>query len=232
MAMCSTKRKSDMAKKIAVLLSGCGVYDGSEIYETVLTLLRLDQSGAEYQCIAPNDDMMHVINHMTGEEMPESRNILVEAARLARGNIIDLADAKAEEYDGLILPGGFGAAKNLCDFAVKGTEMSIRQDVIDFVRSFHKAMKPVGLMCIAPVMVPQIFGEKSICTIGTDPDVASAVTAMGGEHQDRSVDDICVDAVNKVVTTPAYMLASGIFDASKGIFALVDEVLSMIKKYN
>jgi enhancing lycopene biosynthesis protein 2 len=104
--------------------------------------------------------------------------------------------------------------------------------VVNFVRAFHEAEKPVGLMCIAPVMVPQIFGNKSICTIGTDPDVASAVKAMGGEHQDRAVDDICVDAANKIVTTPAYMLASGIFEASKGIFALVDEVLSMIKKYN
>jgi enhancing lycopene biosynthesis protein 2 len=221
-----------MAKKIAVLLSGCGVYDGSEIYEAVLTLLRLDQSGAEYQCIAPNDDMMHVINHRTGEEMSESRNMLVEAARLARGNVIDLADAKQEDFDGLILPGGFGAAKNLCDFAVKGTDMSIRQDVLEFVRSFHSAQKPVGLMCIAPVMVPQIFGEKAICTIGTDPDVASAVKAMGGEHQDRAVDDVCIDKANKIVTTPAYMLASGLHEASKGIFALVDEILSMIKKYN
>ena len=221
-----------MAKKIAVLLSGCGVYDGSEIYETVLTLLRLDQSGAEYQCIAPNDQMMHVINHQSGEEMAESRNILTEAARLARGNIVDLADADQNDFDGLILPGGFGAAKNLCDFAVKGADMSIRDDVVTFVRSFHQAQKPVGLMCIAPVMVPQIFGEKAQCTIGTDPDVAGAVNAMGGEHQDRSVDDICVDAANKLVTTPAYMLASGLFEASKGIYALVDEVLSMIKKYN
>jgi len=221
-----------MAKKIAVLLSGCGVYDGSEIYETVLTLLRLEQSGAEYQCFAPNDAMMHVINHLTGEEMPESRNILVEAARLARGNIVDLAEAKADEFDGLILPGGFGAAKNLCDFAVKGTDMSVRQDVIDFVRSFHKAQKPVGLMCIAPVMIPQLFDEKVTCTIGTDPSVAEAVTAMGAEHQDRAVDDICIDKANKVITTPAYMLAGSIFEASKGIFALVDEILSMIKKYN
>ena len=218
-----------MAKKIAVLLSGCGVYDGSEIYETVLTLSRLDQSGAEYQCVAPNDSMMHVINHQTGDEMSESRNILVEAARLARGNTIDLADAKQDDFDALILPGGFGAAKNLCDFAVKGADMSVREDVVAFARSFHEANKPVGLMCIAPVMVPAIFGENAKCTIGTDPDVAGAVTAMGGEHQDRGVDDICVDAANKVVTTPAYMLASNIHEASKGIFALVDEILSMIK---
>lgn len=218
-----------MAKKIAVLLSGCGVYDGSEIYETVLTLLRLDQSGAEYQCMAPNDAMMHVINHQTGEEMNESRNIMIEAARLARGNIIDLADADLSEFDALILPGGFGAAKNLCDFAVKGTDMTIRKDVISCVQNFHQAKKPVGLMCIAPVMVPQLFGENAQCTIGTDPDVAAAVENMGGEHQDRGVDDICVDAANKLVTTPAYMLASNIHEASKGIFALVDELLSMIK---
>lgn len=219
-----------MAKKVAVLLSGCGVYDGSEIYETVLTLLRLDQCGAEYQCIAPNDEMMHVINHATGDEMPESRNILTEAARLARGNIIDLADAKEQDYDALILPGGFGAAKNLCDFAVKGSDMTVRADVADFTRSFHSAEKPVGLMCIAPVMVAQIFGSGVKCTIGTDPDVAEEITNMGASHEDRGVDDICVDEFNKVITTPAYMLATSINDASKGIFELVDKVLSLIKR--
>ncbi|GAA3943683.1 isoprenoid biosynthesis glyoxalase ElbB [Litoribacillus peritrichatus] len=219
-----------MAKKVAVLLSGCGVYDGSEIYEAVLTLLRLDQSGAEYQCIAPNDEMMHVINHATGEEMSESRNMLVEAARLARGNVQDLAEAKQESFDALILPGGFGAAKNLCDFAVKGSEMSVRPDVLSFVRSFHQAEKPVGLMCIAPVMMPVIFGKGVKCTIGTDPDVADEIRTMGGDHQDRGVDDVCIDPVNKLVSTPAYMLATGMHEASKGIFTLVDEILSMIKK--
>ncbi len=219
-----------MAKKVAVLLSGCGVYDGSEIYEAVLTLLRLDQSGAEYQCVAPNGDMMHVINHTNGEEMSEARNIMVEASRLARGDIADLATVNVDDFDAVIVPGGFGAAKNLCDFAVKGSDMSVRKDVLSFIQSFHQAEKPAGLMCIAPVMVPQIFGGGAVCTIGTDPNVSEEIKTMGGEHQDRGVDDVCIDEANKLVTTPAYMLATGINEASRGVFTLVDKVLGMIKK--
>ncbi|WP_415889893.1 isoprenoid biosynthesis glyoxalase ElbB [Neptuniibacter sp. SY11_33] len=214
-------------KKIAVILSGCGVYDGAEIYESVLTLLQIAESGASSQCMAPNIEQMHVINHLTGEEAGETRNVLVEAARLARGEIIDLATANAEDYDALIIPGGFGAAKNLSDFAVKGPECSVNPDVINFTQAMHKAGKPVGLICIAPAMTPILFGEGATCTIGNDADTASAIEAMGGKHQDCGVSEIVIDSERKVVTTPAYMLAGSITEAASGIRKLVDEVLEL-----
>lgn len=215
-------------KKVAVILSGCGVFDGAEIYESVLTLLRIEQNEASYQCMAPNIEQMHVINHLKGEEASgESRNVLVEAARIARGEIIDLADANPEDYDALIIPGGFGAAKNLCDFAVKGPEASINAEVSRFATAMHQASKPVGLICIAPAMTPLLFGEGTRCTIGTDADTAAAITAMGGDHQNCPVNDMVIDADKKVVTTPAYMLAGTISEAASGINKLVDAVIDM-----
>ncbi len=216
--------------KIAVLLSGCGVYDGSEIYEATLTLLRLDQNGVAYQCVAPDVEQMHVINHLTGEEMPgETRNVLVEAARLARGEVLSLADANAAEYDALILPGGFGAAKNLSDFALRGAEAQVNPDVLQFARAFVDAGKPVGLVCIAPALAPLIFGEGVRCTIGKDADTASAITAMGGEHVDCPVNDTVIDEDRKLISTPAYMLAGGISEASAGIFKLVDQIVQWVQ---
>ncbi len=215
-------------KKIAVILSGCGVYDGAEIYESVLTLLQLNERGVDYQCMAPNIEQLHVVNHLTGEVAEgESRNVLVEAARLARGEIIDLAIADASEYDALIIPGGFGAAKNLSDFAVKGPECQVNTDVLAFTQAIHQAGKPVGLICIAPAMTPLIFGEGATCTIGNDADTAAAIEAMGGKHQDCSVSEIVVDQQRKVVTTPAYMLAGSISDAASGIRKLVDQIIDM-----
>ena len=215
-------------KKIAVILSGCGVYDGAEIYESVLTLLQIAERGAVSQCMAPNIDQMHVINHLTGEEATgESRNVLVEAARIARGEIIDLATANAQDYDALIIPGGFGAAKNLSDFAVKGAECQVNPDVINFTQAMHKAGKPVGLICIAPAMTPVLFGEGATCTIGNDADTAAAIEAMGGKHQDCGVNEIVIDSERKLVTTPAYMLAGSITEAASGIRKLVDQVIEM-----
>lgn len=215
------------AKKVAVILAGCGVYDGSEIYESTITLLSLDQAGVEYQCMAPNVDQMHVINHLTGEESGETRNVLVEAARLARGNIIDLAEANAADYDALIIPGGFGAAKNLSTFAVDGSNMSINADVAAFTKAIHEQGKPVGLICIAPAMTPLLFGEGTECTIGNDADTAAAIEAMGGKHQNCAVESFHVDEAKKVVTTPAYMLAGRISEAAAGISKLVTKVLEM-----
>ncbi len=215
-------------KKIAVILSGCGVYDGAEIYESVVTLLQIAERGAEYQCMAPDIEQMHVVNHLTGEEAAgESRNVLVEAARLARGEIIDLATANAADYDALIIPGGFGAAKNLSDFAVKGAECEINPDVISFTQAMHQSGKPVGLICIAPAMTPVLFGEGATCTIGNDADTASAIEAMGGKHQDCGVSEIVIDSERKLVTTPAYMLAGSITEAASGIRKLVDQVLEL-----
>jgi len=213
--------------KIAVILSGCGVFDGSEIYESTLTLLALDQAGVEYQCMAPDIEQMHVINHLTGQEMDEKRNVLIEAARIARGDIINLADADPSDYDALIVPGGFGAAKNLSDFAVKGADMSVNKDVQSLIQAMHKAGKPVGLICIAPAMTPRLFGEGATCTIGDDPETASAIEAMGGVHQKCPVEEIVIDKERKIVTTPAYMLAGRISEAASGINKLVSEILAL-----
>jgi len=213
-------------KKIAVILSGSGVFDGSEIYESVLTFLRLEHNSVHYQCFAPNVEQLHVINHLTGEVAEgETRNVLVEAARLARGNVKDLAEANPDEFDAMIIPGGFGAAKNLSDFAIKGHECSINPDLERFARAIHQAGKPVGLICIAPAMTPKLLGTGIQCTIGNDAGVAEAITAMGGQHTDCSVDQIVIDEASKVITTPAYMLAGSITEAASGINRLVDEVV-------
>ncbi len=217
-----------MNRKVAVILSGCGVYDGSEIYESVITLLRLDQRGATVQCFAPDIEQMHVINHLTGAEMPESRNVLVESARLARGNIKDLHEADVEDFDALIMPGGFGAAKNLSDFATQGAGSTILPEVLQLAQAFAKAGKPVGMMCIAPTMAAQIFGPGVVCTLGNDDDPAAVASReMGIEHQACEVTEIVEDPQHKLVTTPAYMLAQSISEAASGINKLVDRVLDL-----
>ncbi len=215
--------------KVAVVLSGCGVYDGAEINEAVLTLLSLEQQGASYQCFAPDIAQMHVINHLTGEPVEgESRNVMVEAARIARGNVLDLASARAADYDALLVPGGFGAAKNLCDFAVAGAQMSLQSDFLRVAQEFHQAGKPIGLICIAPVMAAAICGEGTRCTIGNDADTAAAIQAMGGRHLECPVDEARVDSERKMVTTPAYMLAGSVSEAYAGISDCVREVLALI----
>jgi len=216
-----------MSKKVAVILSGCGVYDGAEIHESVITLLRLDQRGAQVQCFAPNIVQLHVINHLTGEEMPESRNVLVESARIARGNVKDLREARAEDFDALIVPGGFGSAKNLSNFAVEGAGCTVQPDVLALTEAFAEAGKPVGLMCISPALAAKIYGPGVNCTIGTDADTAAAVTKMGGTHEECLVTDIVEDTARKLVSTPAYMLAQNISEAASGINKLVDRVLEL-----
>ena len=214
-------------KNIAVILSGCGVYDGAEIHESVITLLRLSQRGANVQCFAPNIAQHHVINHLTGEEMPESRNVLVESARIARANVKDIREARVEDFDALIVPGGFGAAKNLSDFAAKGTECTVQPDVLALAEAFAEAGKPVGLMCISPAIAAKIYGPGVICTIGKDADTAEAVTKMGAIHHECEVTDIVEDTARKLVTTPAYMLAQSISEAASGINKMVDRVLEL-----
>ncbi|KMM88551.1 isoprenoid biosynthesis glyoxalase ElbB [Pseudomonas lundensis] len=214
-------------KKVAVILSGCGVYDGAEIHESVITLLRLDQRGAQAQCFAPNIAQMHVINHLTGEEMPESRNVLVESARIARGEVKDIREANVEDFDALIVPGGFGAAKNLSDFAAKGAECTVQPDVLALAEAFAEASKPVGLMCISPAMAAKIYGPGVICTIGNDADTAAAVDKMGATHQECEVSEIVEDTARKLVSTPAYMLAQSISEAASGINKMVDRVLEL-----
>ncbi|MBX9763338.1 MAG: isoprenoid biosynthesis glyoxalase ElbB [Pseudomonadaceae bacterium] len=216
-----------MNKKIAVILSGCGVYDGAEIHESVLTLLRLDQRGAVVQCFAPNVAQLHVVDHYSGDEMDETRNVLVESARIARGQIKDVKELHVGDFDAVILPGGFGVAKNLSDFVVSGANCNVQADVLSATQTFVKAGKPVGLMCIAPALAAKIFGAGVICTIGKDHDTAAALTQMGAEHHECEVSDIVEDAQHKLVTTPAYMLAQSISEAAAGINKLVDRVLEL-----
>ncbi len=217
-----------MSKKVAVILAGSGVYDGSELHEAVITLLALARQDAEVQCFAPNVAQMHVVNHLTGEVSEgETRNVLVESARIARGAVKDVLQLEAGEYDALIIPGGFGAAKNLCDFALNGSDMTMNEGVLTAAKSFKAAGKPIGLMCIAPTMAVAIFGDGVQCTIGTDAETAAVLITMGAEHINADVNHVVVDEAHKLVTTPAYMLAENIAQAADGIEELVDRVLAL-----
>jgi len=215
-------------KKVAVILSGSGFLDGAEIQESVITLLTLDRAGVDYQCMAPDIEQMHVVNHLTGEVSEgESRNVLVEAARIARMKVIDIALANPNDYDAVILPGGYGAAKNLSNFAVKGAESSVQEDVLQFTRAFAATGKPMGFVCIAPALIPHIYGADAKLTIGSDADTAAAITEMGGVHINCPVDDFVVDEERKLVSTPAYMLDERIGDVANGIEKLVNKVLEL-----
>ena len=211
--------------KVAVILSGCGVFDGAEIHESVLTLMSLEEKGAEYQCFAPDVDQHHVINHLNGEEMSETRNVLVESARIARGNVKPVTELDASQFDALLFPGGFGAAKNLSDFAFKGKDCQVEANTLKAAQAFVQANKPIGFICIAPAMIPHVYGESAQLTIGNDADTAAAIEAMGGNHVCCPVDEFVVDEGHKVVSTPAYMLAGNISEAASGIRKLVSKVL-------
>lgn len=216
-------------KKVGVVLAGCGVYDGAEIHEAVITLLALDKAGAQIICMAPNAPQMHVINHVKGEPAAgESRNVLIESARIARGEIKNMKEVKASDLDALIFPGGFGAAKNLCTFAVDGVNCKVNPDVERLVKEMHKAKKPMGFICIAPVLAAKILGSNQPkLTIGSDPDTAQAIEKMGGKHIVCKVDEIVVDEVNKIVSTPAYMLGPTISYVAKGIEKCVEQISNM-----
>ncbi|WP_413402907.1 isoprenoid biosynthesis glyoxalase ElbB [Pseudoalteromonas sp. KJ71-7] len=213
-------------KNVAVILAGCGVFDGSEINEVVLTLLHIEKNNAQYQCFAPDIAQHHTLNHITGEEMAEPRNVLVESARITRGNIKSLTELDVTQFDALIIPGGFGVAKNLSDFAINGTNAKVNDEVLSACKAFAKANKATGYMCIAPALLPFIYNKPQI-TIGNDSDTADVLTSLGAEHIECKVDDIVIDKNNKLVTTPAYMLAQSIMDADVGIEKLVSNVLAM-----
>ncbi|MCS0125807.1 MULTISPECIES: isoprenoid biosynthesis glyoxalase ElbB [Vibrio] len=214
-------------KKVAVILSGSGVYDGSEIHEAVLALYAIEKAGATWHCFAPNIDQLHVINHLTGDEMDETRNVLIESARIARGNIDDVAKLNVDEYDALLLPGGFGAAKNLTDFAVSGAECSINTHVAQACRAFANAKKPAGYLCISPVIIPMIYEQGVKGTVGNDEAVSIAFNQMGGEHTTCPVEDIVFDEKHLVLSTPAYMLAENISQAASGIEKLASKLIKI-----
>lgn len=222
-----------MAKRIGVILSGCGVYDGSEINETVITLLAIDRAGVEAVCMAPNIPQMHVINHLTGEPAEgETRNALVESARIARGNIKDLATVQAADIDALILPGGFGAAKNLSSFAVQGPECTVNSEVARLIKEVYAAKKPIAAICIAPAVLSKVLGDENVShqlTIGTDEETAEALGKMGTKHIQCPVREFVVDRENKLVSSPAYMLAGNISEAAEGIEKTIQALIGLIE---
>jgi len=213
-------------KKIAVILSGCGVFDGSEIHEAVLTLLAIDKLGASYEIFAPDIQQYHVINHLTGSVSDEKRNVLEESARIARGNISDLKTFNCKNFDGLVLPGGFGAAKNLSDYAFKGAEFNVIPDIEKAIISIHAASKPIAALCISPVILAKILGKVEI-TIGKDPGTISNIEQLGAVHKCTNNGQIIIDEVNKIVTSPCYMLNASVKDIADGAEAAIKALLEM-----
>jgi len=217
-------------KNIAVILSGCGYLDGAEIREAVLALLALDSQGAQYKIFALNKAQHHVVNHVNGEEVPDAkRNILEESARIARGEIADLAKLNVDNFDALVLPGGFGVAKNMCSFAFEGINANVDELVLDVVKAFKQASKPIGAICISPALVALSVGEHSpTLTIGTDEGTAQALEQLGAKHQNCETNDCVVDEHHKIVTTPAYMDGNAkLSDVFAGISKLVSEVIRL-----
>ncbi len=220
----------DSSSTAAVVLSGSGVYDGTEITEAVSVLVALDRVGVSYQCYAPDVPQRQVIDHLAGTETGEKRNVLAESARIARGKIRPLEECRADEHLCLIFPGGFGAAKNLCSFAFDGTNVKVEPQVRRVLADFHAAGKPIGLACIAPVLAAAVFGPRGIApqiTIGTDRTTADAINQLGGRHQETDETGIVVDEKNRLVTTPCYMNDVGPYTVFVGANKMVDTVLEM-----
>jgi enhancing lycopene biosynthesis protein 2 len=215
------------SKKIAVVLSGCGVYDGAEIHESVMALWAIASAGATYDIYAPDVMQHHVVNHLNGQEMQEKRNVLIEAARIARGAIQPLSELEAAKADALLLPGGFGVAKNLCSFAIDGANCIVNPEIKKVVKDFHQAGKPIGAMCISPVLITKILANPKV-TIGSDNDTANAIEAMGGKHVNTSHGEIVIDSTNQLITTPCYMLDASILDIADGAKNMVTALLKML----
>lgn len=218
-----------MAKRVAVILAGCGFLDGAEIHESVCTLIALDTRGATYQVFAPDKPQMHVVDHLAKKPSTESRNVLTEAARIARGNAKPLSALRMADFDAVVLPGGFGAAKNLIDYAVKGAGCGIDADVERVLKEAHAQRKAIGAICISPVIVARALGadHHPTVTIGADAATAADVVKLGAKHQEAPADGIVVDEANRVVTTPAYMSAERIGQVWEGISKLVERVLAL-----
>ncbi|KAJ7310358.1 hypothetical protein JRQ81_007268 [Phrynocephalus forsythii] len=224
-----------MAKKrVALILAGCGVYDGSEVHEASAAMVHLSRQGAQVELYAPDVAQMHVVNHVTGQLTEEKRSVLTESARIARGNVQDLAQLDVKDLDALIIPGGFGVAKNLCTWAVDGKDCTVSKPVEDAIKAFHAARKPLGLCCIAPVLAAKILPGCEV-TVGHDTEcetwpyakTAEAVKALGCRHVNRNVHEVHVDAKNKLVTTSAFMCNAPIHEVYEGVGKMVAEVLKL-----
>lgn len=211
-------------KKFAVILCGCGTLDGSEIHESVMTLLAIDRNGGEYQIFAPDDWQYHVVNHVTGQPMEEKRNMLLETARIARGNVKPIEQCNVADFDAVVFPGGNGSAKNLFTYALEGQNCTVREDVAKVIRAFHAAGKPVGALCIAPVMIAKVLGDVTV-TVGSDSGTIHNVETFGTKHKVTVQKEVCIDEANKVFTTPCYMLPARIGDIADCADNLVKEML-------
>ncbi len=214
-------------KKFAVVLSGCGVFDGAEIHEAVLTMLAIRKAGADYQVFAPDIMQHHVINHLNGNEMLEKRNVLIESARIARGKIKHLSAFDANDFDAIIFPGGFGVAKNLCTFAIDGASCQVNHSVEKAVKSMARAGKPIGAMCISPVLMARVLGDVQV-TIGKDPGTAKAIGEMGANHVASTHGEVVTDKKHKLFTTPCYMLDATIEQIAQGADNIVKAMMSEI----
>lgn len=202
--------------KVAMILSGSGVYDGSEIHEATMLMLSIVNNGMTYTAFAPNISQHHVINHLTGEEMKETRNVLIESARLVRGNISDLTEYDPSEFDALVIPGGFGAAKNLSNYAFKGKDMDVNADVTNAIRRTLELHKPIGFVCISPVIAAKVIGKNVHVTIGSDPTTAEDINSLGGQHIEKDITEVAVDQDNLIFSTPCYMSAHNIGEIYEG----------------
>jgi enhancing lycopene biosynthesis protein 2 len=217
---------SDM-KKFAVILAGCGVFDGAEIHEAVLTLLAIDRQGASSGCFAPDMPMAHVIDHFRGTVTTEKRNVLVESARIARGKILPLSEYTPRSFDALIIPGGFGCAKNLCDWAFKGADCTVHPDVEKAVRATVAANKPVGALCIAPVILARLFSGTTLTT-GQDPASGGFIEKTGNIYAQTNHGEVVIDPGKKFFSTPCYMLDASISQIAHGAENIVKEMLKVM----
>ncbi len=217
-------------KKFAIVLAGCGVFDGAEIHEATLTMLAIKKLGAEYQIFAPDIDQYHVINHYTGKEMKEKerRNVLVESARIARGKIKSLDEFEEKDFDALIFPGGFGAAKNLSDVAFKGSNAEVDEEVERSIKEMLAAKKPIGALCISPTIIAKVIGDVKV-TIGQDEDTAQMIEAVGGTHVTADHGDVVIDDEKLIFTTPCYMLDAEITDIWEGAYNIVDAMIKFME---
>lgn len=213
-------------KKFAVILSGNGVFDGAEIHEATMTLYAIAKNGGEYEIFAPDIKQHHVINHITGEEMDETRNVLIESARIARGNIKPLSVFRKEDFDAIVFPGGFGVAKNLCSFAFDNIDCTVNPEVERVIKEMAAAKKPIGALCISPVLIARVLGNITV-TIGQDTGTAEGIEKLGAIHKNTGHGEVVVDETNKIVTTPCYMLDANIAQIAEGADAVVKAILKL-----
>lgn len=211
-------------KKFAVIISGCGNMDGAEIHETLMTLLAIEKKECEYELFAPDKEQHHVINHLTKKEMPEKRNMLVEAARIARGNIKDISAFSIKNFDAVVFPGGYGVAKNFFTYAFDGINAKVLPEIEKIIKDTHAAGKPIGALCISPVLIAKVLGDVTV-TIGHDKNTTDDIISMGANHINSAPTDVVSDIKNKIFTTPCYMLNARLVEIAEGVENLIETML-------